>query len=280
MKLKAKKTKNVTIKKTLLLNESSPFSVRESFNLLRTNIIYTSTDSKGAPVYGVASTVASSGKSTVMANLAVQLGSMSKKVLLIDADMRCPMQNKIFGYEKNHYGLSEFLSGVIKTKEEGIIKTDCEGLYIMPSGLIPPNPAELLMSNKFKELLDEIKQEYDYVLLDFPPIGVVSDSAAAVNYIDGYIFVARAYQSKIGDVKATIDRLEGIGGKIVGIVLNDVESKTGRYGRYRRYGGKYGKYGRYGQYGPYGRYGRYGRYGNNNNNYGTYRNHVENENQQ
>lgn len=238
MKLKSKKTKNIMMKEALLLSEKAPFSVRESFNLLRTNIIYTSTDTEGAPVYGVASTVASSGKSTVMANLAVQLASTSKKVLLIDADMRCPVQSKIFGYEKNRYGLSEFLSGVIKTKEEGIINSNFDGLYIMPSGLVPPNPAELLMSNKFKELIDEIKSDFDYVLIDFPPIGVVSDSAAAVNYIDGYIFVARAHQSKTGDVKATIDRLEGIGGKIVGIVLNDVQSKTGkgtRYGNYDHY---------------------------------------------
>ena len=235
MKLKSNKKKNIAIKEDLLLSESTPFSIRESFNLLRTNIIYSSTGSEGAPVYGVASTVASSGKSTIMANLAVQLGSMSKRVLLIDADMRCPVQNKIFGYKKEVYGLSEFLSGVIKTKEEGIIKTDCEGVSVMPSGHIPPNPAELLMSVKFKELIEEIKRDFDYVLIDFPPIGLVADSAAAVNYIDGYIFVARANQSKIGDVKATIERLEHLGGKIVGIVLNDVEAKSGNHGRYSHY---------------------------------------------
>ena len=235
MKLKSNKKKNIAIKEDLLLSESTPFSIRESFNLLRTNIIYSSTGSEGAPVYGVASTVASSGKSTIMANLAVQLGSMSKRVLLIDADMRCPVQNKIFGYKKEVYGLSEFLSGVIKTKEEGIIQTDCEGVSVMPSGHIPPNPAELLMSVKFKELIEEIKRDFDYVLIDFPPIGLVADSAAAVNYIDGYIFVARANQSKIGDVKATIERLEHLGGKIVGIVLNDVEAKSGNHGRYSHY---------------------------------------------
>ena len=130
MKLKASKKKNVVVRENLLINESTPFSIRENFNLLRTNIIYTPTNTEGAPVYAVASTVASSGKSTIMANLAVQLGSMSKKVLLIDADMRCPVQHKIFGYEKNTYGLSEFLSGVIKSKDEGIIKTDFEGLYV------------------------------------------------------------------------------------------------------------------------------------------------------
>ena len=105
----------------------------------------------------------------------------------------------------------------------------------MPSGHIPPNPAELLMSAKFKELIEEIKRDFDYVLIDFPPIGLVADSAAAVNYIDGYIFVARANQSKIGDVKATIERLENLGGKIVGIVLNDVEAKSGKHGRYSHY---------------------------------------------
>lgn len=235
MKLKANKKKNIEIREDLLLGANTPFAVRESFNLLRTNIIYTSTNTEGAPVYGVASTVASSGKSTIMANLAVQLGGTSKKALLIDADMRCPVQHKIFGYDKGLNGLSEFLSGVIKTKEEGIIKSDLDGLYIMPSGHIPPNPAELLMSNKFKELIEEIKRDFDYVLIDFPPIGLVSDSAAAVNYIDGYIFVARANQSKISDVKDTIERLESLGGKIIGIVLNDTGAKSGKFGKYSHY---------------------------------------------
>lgn len=244
MKLKANKKKNIDISEDLVLNEKTPFSVRESFNLLRTNIIYTPTDTEGAPVYGVASTVASSGKSTIMANLAIQLGSMSKKVLLIDADMRCPVQHKIFGYDKKQSGLSEFLSGVIKTKEEGIVKVDFDGLYVMPSGLIPPNPAELLMSNRFKDLIEEIKRDFDYVLIDFPPIGLVADSAAAINYIDGYIFVARVNQSKVGDVKETIERLESLGGKVIGIVLNDVGAKKGK-------GGKYVKYGHYENYKNY-----------------------------
>ena len=243
MKLKSTKKKNIVIDEKFIIGNETPFAIRESFNLLRTNIIYTPTNTEGAPVYGVASTTESSGKSSIMANLAIQLGNMSKRVLLIDADMRCPSQNKLFDYDKNSYGLSEFLSGVIKTKEEGIIETGHEGLFVMPSGRIPPNPTELLMSNKFHELVAEIKRDFDYVLIDFPPIGVVSDSASVANCIDGYIFVARANQSKIGDIKATIERLESLGGKIIGLVLNDVEAKAKRHSRYAKYSGyKYKRY--------------------------------------
>ena len=229
---KSNKKKNIALKEQLLINDKTPFSIKESFNLLRTNIIYSSTNTDGAPVYGVTSTVASSGKSTIMANLAIQLGNMSKKVLLIDADMRCPMQSKIFGYSKELSGLSEFLSGIERFKEGSIVKAGIDDLYIMPSGRIPPNPTELLMSTRFRDLIEELKREFDYILIDFPPIGLVADSAAAINYIDGYIFVARANQSKIRDMRATIDRLEALGGKIIGIVLNDVESKSRSYGRY------------------------------------------------
>ena len=109
---KSNKKKNIDLKEQLLINDKTPFSIKESFNLLRTNIIYSSTNTNGAPVYGVTSTVASSGKSTIMANLAIQLGNMSKKVLLIDADMREPSIARTFCIRPGGHGLSEYLSGI------------------------------------------------------------------------------------------------------------------------------------------------------------------------
>ncbi len=235
--MKLKKKKKVVTREEHLVNDTTPFSVKESFNLLRTNIIYSSTNNDGAPVFGISSATAASGKSTVIANLAISLANMSKRVLLIDADMRCPVQTKIFGYKKDATGLSEVLSGVIKDKSEAIISVaEHENLFVMPSGFIPPNPTELLMSNKFKELIAELKCEFDIVLFDFPPIGVVTDAAAAVECFDGYIFVVRSGVTKIGDAKQSIAQIEALGGKITGIVLNGVESSEKKYGNYYGYG--------------------------------------------
>ncbi|MBO5683027.1 MAG: CpsD/CapB family tyrosine-protein kinase [Clostridia bacterium] len=235
--MKLTKKKKVVSREEHLISDTTPFSVKESFNLLRTNIIYSATNSEGAAVYGISSATAASGKSTVIANLAISLANMSKRVLLVDADMRCPVQSKLFGYKKEATGLSEILSGIIKNKAEAIITLpQHENLFIIPSGFIPPNPAELLMSAKFRDLVAELKGEFDIILFDFPPIGVVTDSIAAVECFDGYIFVVRSGVSKIGDIKQSISQIETLGGKIVGIVLNGVESSEKKYGKYYGYG--------------------------------------------
>ncbi len=228
-----------------LINKDTPFAVTESFSHLRNSILYTPKNSDSTPVFCVVSASENSGKSTVVANLAFSFANISKRVLLIDGDMRCPVQQKFFGYKKYSTGLSEILSGIVKDKSEAIVKTDNEYLDIIPSGHIPPNPSELIINHRFGELIAELKQDYDYIFVDFPPIGVVSDALNVAKHIDGYIFVIRANISNSISVKKSFENTENIGGNIVGICLNDVSYKEAIYGgRYSgRYGGRYNKIG-------------------------------------
>ena len=240
-----------------LINKDTPFAVREAFGLLRTNILYSPKKGEGASVYGVASVGERSGKSTVISNLAYSFAQSQKKVLFIDADMRCPVQHKFFGYDKDASGFSEILSGIVADPYETIIKTDNEYLNIIPSGHIPPNPSELVLSSKLGEFMGLMKKEYDYIFIDFPPVAVVPDAVSMVNYVDGYIFVIRANVTDKNGIKECIDNIENVGGTVVGIVLDDVNHKEGMFGV--KYTGKYGKYNRYSKYSRYNRYNRYAR---------------------
>ena len=229
-----------------LIDQDAPFAVREAFGLLRTNILYTPYEGEGAPVFGIVSVGESSGKSTIISNLAYSFAYTNKKVLLIDADMRCPVQHEIFGYKSDSKGLSEILSGIIKDSHEAIIKTKHDNLDVIPSGHIPPNPSELMLSPKLGEFIAQIKKEYDYIFVDFPPVSVVSDAVSAVNHVDGYIFVIRANISDKSGIKDSLDNIEMVGGNVIGIVLNDVNYKEGMFGG--KYKSKYGKYSKYSKY--------------------------------
>ena len=241
-----------------LINEDTPFAVREAFGLLRTNILYTPNKGESAPVYGVASVGERSGKSTVISNLAYSFAQSQKKVLFIDADMRCPVQHRFFGYEKDATGLSEILSGIVADAHETVIKTDNEYLDVIPSGHIPPNPSELVLSPKLGEFISLMKKEYDYIFVDFPPVGVVPDAVSMVNYVNGYIFVIRANVTDKKGIKECIDNIENVGGTVVGIVLDDVNYKDGMFGV--KYNDKYSRYSKYIKYSKYRKYSRYSRY--------------------
>lgn len=212
-----------------ILDDNSPFAVREAFNLIRTNLMYTKKDEQnGNPVYAITSAGEATGKSTIIANLALSYSKTNKKVLIIDADMRCPVQNLIFGIDNDHAGLSELLSSIVEDSSDAIRNTKFENLDIITSGAVPPNPSELLVGTRFTDILQKLRHVYDVVFIDFPPIGIVTDAIATFESITGYIFVVRANYSDSKKVCATIDTMERVGAKILGIVLNDVNIKTGK----------------------------------------------------
>ena len=171
----------------------------------------------------------------------------------------------------NILGLSEYLSGQA-SYEEILYGTQNKNLNLIFAGAVPPNPVELLGSQKFAELMTKVRDEYDYVIVDAAPLGAVIDASVISTVCDGAILVVTANyigQRFAMDVK---DQLQKSGCKVLGAVLNRVPMKSGSYynryykryyGRYKRYGyGKYSKYGKYGgYYGKYGNYGRYGGYG-------------------
>ena len=220
-----------------VLNSKTPFAVSESFNQLRTNLMYATPADVKCPVYAISSVKEASGKSTIIANLAISFSQIGKKVLLIDGDMRCPAIYSFFGAEKRQNGLSELISGI----ESNVIMREVRpGLDLITSGRIPPNPSELLSSAKLRELLAEWRKEYDAIFFDFPPMGVVSDAVILSDEITGYIFSILSGRDHAKSILATIDAMEQVGAKILGTVLNDYDIKASGYYSYRyRYNYKY-----------------------------------------
>ncbi|MBR2354746.1 MAG: CpsD/CapB family tyrosine-protein kinase [Clostridia bacterium] len=230
-----KKEKNVYLN-TRLLDENTPFAVREAFNQLRTNLMYTVTEQDCAPIFAVTSADEGEGKSNTIANLALSFAQISKKVLLIDGDLRCPTQYRIFSLDRNHVGLSELITGI----ETDVIQKDVQpGLDIILSGRIPPNPSELITSPQFVTRLAELRSQYDIIFIDFPPIGIVADAVAVCKNISGYIFTIRSGKDSSKKIESAVDAMEQVGAKIVGIVLNDYGLKGG--GKYNYATSRYGQ---------------------------------------
>ena len=220
---------NTALAKRRLLTANSPFAVKEAYNAIRTKLLFTGKGEK-CPVFAVTSSLMHDGKTTNAVNLAVSIAFASKRVLLIDADLRKPTVHRYFGLE-NKEGLSEILAGL--TNEIRIRKTDVENLNILTSGEVPPNPAELLGSAQMDNLLDYVRNYFDYVVIDTPPINVVTDAAILAEKITGYVFVVQGGKNQAEDVRYALDTLEQMNGRVVGLVLNDVSGRARQKYSYR-----------------------------------------------
>ncbi|KPU45156.1 tyrosine-protein kinase YwqD [Oxobacter pfennigii] len=208
----------------------SPIS--EIFRTLRTNIKFTSFD-KNVKTIVFTSTGPNEGKSTIISNLAVTLSQAGNKVLLMEGDLRNPTVHKMFSLP-NDYGITNMLIGG-SDHENFIHKTDIEKLDVLPCGPKPPNPAELLGSNKMKSILDGLKEYYDYILIDAPPVIVVTDGALLASISDGTILVIASGEATIESVLKARDLLVNVKADIIGTVLNKYKSTSpGNY--YYRYG--------------------------------------------
>jgi capsular exopolysaccharide synthesis family protein len=209
----------------------------EAFRTLRTNIQFSSLDKELQSIV-VTSSGSGEGKSTVMSNLAITMAESGKKVILIDCDLRKPSVHKKMGIT-NYIGLTNILVQGVK-KQECVFKTTVDNLFILTSGPIPPNPAELLGSKKMRDFIEELKHEFDLVLIDAPPVLAVTDAQILSTIADGVIFVAsygEVQKNALVDAKQLIEK---VGGKVLGIVFNKVpESVSGYYGKY--YKGYYRK---------------------------------------
>ena len=218
------------VSETKTLAPDAPFAIREAFNQLRTILMYTITDNEnGAPVFAITSSAEDTGKSTIIANLAISFSQINKKVLLVDADLRRPVLHDYFGYDDKRQGLSDYISGVC---DNVVISNVRENLDLGTSGRIPPNPSELLPSPRFTACLNNWKKEYDLIFIDFPPIGIVTDSVVNIGPITGYIFTVRAGRSTAKRINTSLEMMERLGAKIVGVVLNDYDIKGSGYYRH------------------------------------------------
>ena len=222
------------MKKELITKIDAKSPVSEVFRSLRTNIQYMSKSSSCQTIL-VTSTTQGEGKSWIVSNLAVTFAQTGKNVIIIDADMRRPRQNNIFGIDM-FPGLSNYLAGMSsRGTDKNIAVKDCiqateiDNLYVLPAGNIPPNPSELLESTKTKELLNELKKIFDVVIFDGAPCLLVTDATIISRIVDSTILVASYKTTKIDELKDAKRRIEAIGGHVAGVVLNRTKLKKKKY---------------------------------------------------
>lgn len=241
-KLGIKKKHKSYIKSELLSNDS-PFIITEAYKALRTNLVFMLHDKKKMVAF--TSTMASEGKTTTCLNVAIAFAQIGKKTLVIDLDMRKPRAHRYFDVPSTP-GISDYLGGF--EKEIPVKKTKYENLYVLPVGTIPPAPPELLMSPVVDDLFAKLREEYDYVFIDTPPVHLVTDAAIIASKIDGIVFVVRENGVAFDIVKEAVAGLENVGAKVLGFILNDSTgaSPMSKY-KYRyksyyksRYGLRYG----------------------------------------
>lgn len=219
-----------------ILCQNSPFAVKEAYNAIRTNLLFTQQGEK-CPIFVVTSPTANNGKTINSINLAVSFAQMGKRTLLIDADMRNPTIHRMFSISVKN-GLSEILAGL--TDNISVSKTDVENLSVLTAGKIPPNPAELLSSARMDKLLEFVKEHYDCVFIDTPPINLVTDSTIFAQKVTGFIVIVKTDTTNTHDVKTTVTNIEQIDGNILGFILNDVNSEKKKYySYYRKYNYNY-----------------------------------------
>ena len=204
------------------------FASAEAYNLLRTNISFAlAGKDEGARLLGVSSPCPQEGKSFTSINLAYSLAKDGRKVILIDGDMRRPSVSNVLSMSRTP-GLSNLLAG---GKAEEIIhfQTLHENLDVLLSGDIPPNPSELLGSEKMKKMIEEFSKQYDYVIVDLPPVTAVADPLVMSKLLDGIVVVVRHGFTKKKNVRETIRQLKFSGVRILGFVYNGYRQGTTRY---------------------------------------------------
>ncbi len=206
------------------------FAAKEAYNLLRTNLFFSFSDDVKCHVIGITSTISSEGKSLTSANTAMAMAEAGKRVLLIDSDMRLPTIHKKLGF-KAAPGLSNLLVGM-NDVEKAIYRLEDKGFDVMPAGNTPPNPTELLGSARMEKLLNGLSAHYDYIIIDLPPVTIVSDALVASKYLSGIVFVVRGGRATTGELAEAMRQLEFSNVKVLGFVYNSAEgAKNNSYSK-------------------------------------------------
>lgn len=228
------------------------YSYLEAVKNLRTNVKFCGSSIK---TIAFTSAMPGEGKSDVTYALLHSFAQIGKKVILVDADIRKSVLVSRLEVKEKVQGISEYLSGQCG-KEDVICSTNHEGMDIILAGSYSPNASELLEEDRFGDLIRTLRESYDYVLIDTPPLGVVTDCAVVAKHCDGIVLVVESGAISYRLLQKVKAQLEATGTRILGVILNKVDSRT------ESYYGKYGNYGKYGKYGKYSRYRRYGNFGN------------------
>ena len=259
-------------KADIVIHENKNNMMEEIFRSMRTNLLFMMKE--GQKVIMCTSTNSGEGKTFNAGNLAMSFALLGKKVLLIGLDIRKPRLGELFELNDTARGITNLL--VKDSPSEEQIKQQIlpsginKHLDIMTAGPIPPNPAELVARASLDLIMEQLRQMYDYIIVDTAPVGLVTDTLAIGRVCDATVYVCRADYTP----KESIELVNGLAaeGKLpnISIVINGIDMSKKKHSYYYGYG-KYGRYGRYGRYGSYGKYGRYKSYGN----YGSYGNYQE-----
>ncbi len=236
--------KNLGNETTEKIGKYVNFAASEAYKLLRTKLQYSFADDQNCHVIAISSAMAGEGKSISCVNLAYSLAQMDKKVLIIDCDMRLPTVAKKLSLP-NYPGLSEYLTGFMSLDE--LVQTYCDGEEQKPVGVLtaghtPPNPVELIGSDKMQRAITTLREKYDFIILDMPPIGDVSDALVASSLADGILLVVRQnFDTRIA-VREAVHQFEFVNARILGFVFNGVSEKITKYKKKKyhyRYGYRY-----------------------------------------
>ena len=219
-------------------------TVAESFRVVRT-ALYFGTQGHGHRVIQVTSADPGDGKTTLSTNLAISIAQSGKRVLLVDADFRRPRLEALFGID-NDLGLSTVLTGEMELPD-AVHSTEVENLWALPVGKRPHNPSELLSSPRFGELLGVLREQYDFVIVDTPPVLVVTDPSAVASCVDGVLLAMRLHKNSRDSLLRATELLASLGANVLGVVVNGVGTKS-PYG-HGRSGYDYSYYGAQGAYG-------------------------------
>lgn len=209
----------------------------EAFKRLRTNIQFCG---DGVKVIAITSCIPGDGKSSVSLNLAVSLSQLGKKVLFIDCDLRKSVIVGKYKISKATNGMTHYLTGM-NSMDDVIYSTTIDNFYMALSGPVPPNPAELLASQKFTDMIRTARKIYDYVIIDTPPLGSVVDASIIAKKCDGVALVVSANAISYKFASGIVEQIKSTGARFLGVILNKVNFKDASYfGKY--YGKYYGKY--------------------------------------
>jgi len=239
----------------LIVDNDPKSPISEVFRTLRTNIQFMNENGKLNTLL-VTSTMPGEGKTWISSNLAVTFAQAGKVVVLVDSDMRKGRLHEVFGVSQS-LGLSNYLSGFeeyVDTEKIPIIKrfyesnddieddvaklarylkkTDIENLYVLPAGVVPPNPSELLGTDKMPELLERLKRFCDLVIIDGTPCKLVTDSLILTHLVDSTVVITADKKTKKDELNRVIDNIQKVGGKISGIVVNKVQTSASKYSKY------------------------------------------------
>lgn len=229
-----KKKREEEKKRAAVLGSYLDFASKEAYNLLRTNILFSIAAKQGkGKTVGITSSIPHEGKSYTAINLSYAIAKEGHKTVLVSADMRKPSIEGTIGI-KEKFGLSNILIG---EQGEGVIKSGLhDNLDFLPAGIIPPNPSELLGKDSMKELLDKLSEQYEYIIVDLPPVNVVTDALVVGKFLDGMVLIVRHGVTRRKELIEAVRKLRYVQAHILGVVYNGYN-----HGRGKNYKGSYYK---------------------------------------